>query len=168
MSARLPSARISSNRFNFASASGQALPLIVVVLALAAVSAFLLASLGGEVLRSARSQAAADTSALAGAASGERAARRVAERNGAELVSFAQKDALQSVGVARRPVAPASPAASGVEVEVRRDGWDSSAAAALGSLRPLSRSAERRFPSRLPVPLPASAARPSGVLAKHY
>ena len=169
----------SNNRLNLASASGQALPLIVLVLALAAVAAFLLASLGGEILRSARSQAAADASALAAAGTGERAASRVAERNGAELLSFVQKDTPQGATVTRQPVgaasssasasssavsaAPAaSAAAAGVEVEIRRDGWNSFAAAVFGSLRPWSSSAERRFPPRLTAsPLEADL-RPPG------
>ena len=173
MSAHFALGSDSNNRFKLASASGQALPLIVLVLALAAVAAFLLASLGGEILRSARSQAAADASALAAAGTGERAASRVAERNGAELLSFVQKDTPQGAAVTRQLAVSASSSASalssavsaapaGVEVEIRRDGWNSFAAAVFGSLRPWSSSAERRFPPRLTAsPLEADL-RPPG------
>ena len=181
MSARFVLGPDSNNRLNSVSASGQALPLTVVVLALAAVTAFLLASLGGEVLRAARSQAAADTSALAGAGAGERAARRVAERNGAELLSFTQKDTHPpavsfSAPATRAPsvsspsasssVSPAAVPSASVEVEVRREGWNSFAAAGLGSLKPLTRSVERRFPPGLTAspleadPLPAAYSQP--------
>lgn len=186
MSARFVLGPDSNNRLNSVSASGQALPLTVVVLALAAVAAFLLASLGGEVLRAARSQAAADTSALAGAGAGERAARRVAERNGAELLWFTQKDTRPPAAVSpavsfsapatRAPsvsspsasssVSPAAVPSASVEVEVRREGWNSFAAAGLGSLKPLTRSAERRFPPGLTAspleadPLPAAYSQP--------
>jgi hypothetical protein len=64
---------------------GQAVPLVLAVVALAVVVLLALAPLGRGADERARAQAAADAAALAGAAEGEEAAREVAEANGAEL-----------------------------------------------------------------------------------
>jgi len=67
---------------------GQAVPLVLAVVALAVVVLLALAPLGRRADERARAQAAADAAALAGAAEGEDAAREVAEANGAELLDW--------------------------------------------------------------------------------
>ena len=67
---------------------GQAVPLILAVVALAVVAMLALAPLGRRADERARAQAAADAAALAGAAEGEGAAREVADANGAELLDW--------------------------------------------------------------------------------
>lgn len=67
---------------------GQAVPLVLAVVALAVVLVLALVPLGRRVDQRARAQAAADAAALAGAAEGEAAAREVAEANDAELVDW--------------------------------------------------------------------------------
>lgn len=67
---------------------GQAVPLVLAVVALAVVVLLALAPLGRRADERARAQAAADAAALAGAAEGEDAAREVAEANGAELTDW--------------------------------------------------------------------------------
>lgn len=67
---------------------GQAVPLVLVVVALAVVLVLALVPLGRRVDQRARAQAAADAAALAGAAEGEVGARAVAEANEAELVDW--------------------------------------------------------------------------------
>jgi hypothetical protein len=64
---------------------GQAVPLVLAVVALAVVVLLALVPLGRAVAVKAQARAAADAAALAGAAEGEDAAREVAEANGAEL-----------------------------------------------------------------------------------
>lgn len=67
---------------------GQAAPLVLIAVLFAALSCLGLARLGAAAAGSARSQAAADAAALAGATDGEAAARRLAEANDATLVAF--------------------------------------------------------------------------------
>jgi hypothetical protein len=67
---------------------GQALPLIVVAVLVAAVAALALGRLGTRAIGSARAQTAADAAALAGVRGGYPAASRLAEANGARLVWF--------------------------------------------------------------------------------
>ena len=69
---------------------GQATPLLAVVVFVAGLVALGLARLGGEAVDHARATTAADAAALAGAAEGRAGATELAERNGAELVSFRQ------------------------------------------------------------------------------
>ena len=84
--------------------SGQALPILLVVVALAAVSIVAVAEFGVRLVHEARAQAAADAAALAGVMSGEQAALSVAARNGALLVSFRTDGSLVTVVVAIGPV----------------------------------------------------------------
>jgi hypothetical protein len=67
---------------------GQALPLIVVAVLVAAVAALALGRLGSRAIGSARAQTAADAAALAGVRGGYPEAARLATANGARLVSF--------------------------------------------------------------------------------
>jgi uncharacterized membrane protein len=73
--------------------AGQATPLVVAIVGLALLAAWLLAGLGAAALDRAKARTAADAAALAGAAEGERAAREIAEANGAVVVSFEQRGA---------------------------------------------------------------------------
>ncbi|HEX4979840.1 MAG TPA: M15 family metallopeptidase [Acidimicrobiales bacterium] len=68
--------------------AGQAIPLVVLLLVAAAGTLLVLGAYGHQLLRQARVQTAADAAALAGAASGARAAHVVAEANGATMVDF--------------------------------------------------------------------------------
>lgn len=67
--------------------NGQVFPLVVVLTALVAGVALLMAQLGAEAVQTARLQTAADAAALAGSSFGIDAAEKVAERNGAKVVS---------------------------------------------------------------------------------
>lgn len=69
--------------------SGQVVPLVLAVVAVAAAVLLLLGPLGRAAGDRARAAAAADLAALAGAAEGEAAAREVAAANGATLISWA-------------------------------------------------------------------------------
>lgn len=67
---------------------GQAVPLLLVAVLLAALCLGGLARLGGAAADRASAQAAADAAALAGAADGEVAAEQLAQANRAELVGY--------------------------------------------------------------------------------
>lgn len=67
---------------------GQAMPLVLAVVALAVVVVLALVPLARGVDDRARAQSAADAAALAGVAEGEEAAREVAAANGAELLGW--------------------------------------------------------------------------------
>jgi hypothetical protein len=67
---------------------GQALPLVVVSVLVAAVAALALGRLGIRAIGDARAQTAADAAALAGVRGGYPAAAQLATANGARLVSF--------------------------------------------------------------------------------
>lgn len=71
---------------------GQTLPLVVVVVVIAAGLVIGVARLGSNAVDQARAQTAADAAALAGAVEGETAARELAASNGATLVSFDERD----------------------------------------------------------------------------
>ena len=68
---------------------GQALPLLTVVVALAALVVVGLGRLGAVVVARAEAQTAADAAALAGALHGRAAAERLAAANGGGLVAWA-------------------------------------------------------------------------------
>lgn len=68
--------------------TGQAVPLVLAVIALAIVVLLALAPLADGAAQRAQARAAADAAALAGAAEGEAAARAMATANGAELVGW--------------------------------------------------------------------------------
>ena len=68
---------------------GQALPLLAVVVALAALIVLGLGRLGAVVVARAEAQTAADAAALAGARLGRSVAEELAAANGGSLVSFA-------------------------------------------------------------------------------
>ena len=67
---------------------GQAVPLIVMVLAAIAVAVVGTAQVGGRVVDRARAQTAADAAALAGVTGGRIAADELARRNGGSVVDF--------------------------------------------------------------------------------
>ena len=67
---------------------GQVLPLVVGIVAVAAVILLALVPLARAAAQRAEARTAADMAALAGAAEGEEAARDLAEDNGAELVEY--------------------------------------------------------------------------------
>lgn len=67
---------------------GQVLPLVLVILLVAAGGLLLLTHLGARAAAQARAQVAADAAALAGAAEGRDAAAALATANGAILESF--------------------------------------------------------------------------------
>lgn len=67
---------------------GQAMPLVLAVVALAVVVLLALVPLARATRQRAQANTAADAAALAGAAEGEDAAREVAEANGARLTDW--------------------------------------------------------------------------------
>ena len=67
---------------------GQAVPLALVVVALAILATAAIAELGGNVVDAGRARTAADAAALAGVEKGREASASVADENGAELVSW--------------------------------------------------------------------------------
>ena len=67
---------------------GQAMPLVLAVVALAVVVLLALVPVARAANERARARTAADAAALAGAAEGEEVAREVALANGAELVEW--------------------------------------------------------------------------------
>lgn len=67
---------------------GSVLPLVALVLVVAAGLVVAVGRVGGDVVVAARARAAADAAALAGALEGEGAARRLAGANGGRLVSY--------------------------------------------------------------------------------
>jgi hypothetical protein len=80
---------------------GQAVPLLLGVLAAGMVFLVALARVGVAAVEAAKARTAADAAALAGARDGHAAAAAVAGENGGELVSFAQagRDVLVTVRV---------------------------------------------------------------------
>jgi len=68
---------------------GQVLPLLAVVVALAALVVLGLGRLGAVVVARAEAQTAADAAALAGVLHGQASAQHLAEANGGRLVSWA-------------------------------------------------------------------------------
>ena len=78
---------------------GQVLPLVAVFMVLCGLAALALGRVGGRFVSQARASAAADAAALAGARSGEPAARKLASANGGQLVSFQQLGADVRVAV---------------------------------------------------------------------
>jgi hypothetical protein len=70
---------------------GQALPLVLLLLALAALGALLVSRTALVAADRARAQQAADAAALAGAAAGRPAADRIAARNGATIEHYEQR-----------------------------------------------------------------------------
>jgi hypothetical protein len=102
--------------------AGQALPLVLVVVAAAVGAMLLLGALGGRALLSARAQTAADAAALAGAAEGPEAASELARLNGSAPagVEGGVGDATVTVRVGgvdavARAQSPPAPGAVGVE-----------------------------------------------------
>jgi len=67
---------------------GQALPLLLLVLAITMVALMVIVRLGAVANDAARARTAADAAALTGAAEGRRAADHVARANAGELVSY--------------------------------------------------------------------------------
>lgn len=80
---------------------GQTVPLVLLLVALAAAAALVVAELGARAVHAADARTAADAAALAGAVGGEPAARAAAEANGGRLLDFRQRgaDALVTVEV---------------------------------------------------------------------
>jgi hypothetical protein len=105
---------------------GQVVPLLALVVVVAAGAAILLARVGGEVVDRARARNAADAAALAGVTGGRPAAAHVAAANGAVLDRFAgvgdQVEVTVHVG-ASRATARAAPG-GGADTEVA--GWRTS------------------------------------------
>jgi hypothetical protein len=94
---------------------GQATPLVAAVVVFAAIVAFALVRAGHVAVDSARARTAADAAALAGAADGRAAARRLASANGGRLVAYRAlgDDVLVEVdvgGVSARARARSAPA----------------------------------------------------------
>jgi D-alanyl-D-alanine carboxypeptidase len=79
--------------------TGQALPLITVIIAVAGLAAVVLAQLGGAAVARARAGGAADAAALAGAVDGRAAADDLARANGGSLVSFERRGPVVEVVV---------------------------------------------------------------------
>src|SRR5690606_32314418 len=78
---------------------GQALPLALVVLLMAAGVMLAVGALSEQAVADARARTAADAAALAGAAAGEAAAPAVAEDNGAAVVAYDEAGAQVRVAV---------------------------------------------------------------------
>jgi hypothetical protein len=95
--------------------AGQVLPLVALLVVLAAVTILLLGRLGAVAGEAAQARLAADAAALAGAVEGEAGARALAAANGGELVRFEVTTA-------------------GVVVEVRVGGSRATAAATVAPL----------------------------------
>jgi len=72
--------------------AGQVVPLVAVIVALAAIGVLLLGRVGEAQSARARARTAADAVALAGAADGRDAADEVASANGAEIVLWLVDD----------------------------------------------------------------------------
>jgi hypothetical protein len=70
---------------------GQAIPLLVAVLAIGAVVLMAIGHLGERAVDGARARTAADAAALAGAADGRRAAVALAGANGGTLVGYSER-----------------------------------------------------------------------------
>ena len=83
---------------------GQTVPLLVLLVALAGLVAVGLVEVAGAAARRASAEAAADATALAGAADGPDAARRVATANGARVVVYNETGVDVAVTVVRRGV----------------------------------------------------------------
>jgi Tfp pilus assembly protein PilV len=79
---------VDDDRGNRSRQAGQAMPLVLAVVALAVVVLLALVPLARASQQRAAARTAADAAALAGAAEGEAAAREVAAANGARLVSW--------------------------------------------------------------------------------
>lgn len=98
-----PPGRVIADR---ASSRGQVVPLIAVVLLLAALVGVGLVHVGAAAARQSLAQAAADAAALAGAEQGREAAAGLAAANGAELVGYREEvvalDAVDVEVVVRR------------------------------------------------------------------
>jgi uncharacterized membrane protein len=84
--------------------AGQMLPLVALMMVLAAATALAVGTGGRVVVARAQAQTAADAAALAGAAEGPEAARELADRNGATLVRFEVRSTDTLVEVAVGPV----------------------------------------------------------------
>lgn len=82
---------------------GSVVPLVALVVAVAAGAVMVGGRLGAAAVARAEAQTAADAAALAGAAEGEAAAREVAGANGARLVGFEELGADVRVRVERAP-----------------------------------------------------------------
>lgn len=78
---------------------GQALPLVILGLAVALLAVAVVVRFAHATDDAAEARTAADAAALAGAAEGEAAARRLAEENGGELVRFRLDGAVVEVDV---------------------------------------------------------------------
>src|SRR5262245_10013721 len=104
---------------------GQALPLVVLLVALAGAACLVVGSVGGRAAAAARARSAADAAALAGAAEGPDAAREVARLNGsgATVVSGGVGDVTVRVPVgsataSARAVGPVSAGGRGLVPEL--------------------------------------------------
>jgi hypothetical protein len=93
---------------------GQAMPLVLAVVALAVVVLLALVPLARAGHERAAARTAADAAALAGAAEGESAAREMADANGAELVAWRSEGTDVWVVVVR--------GGARAEAKARRDG----------------------------------------------
>lgn len=78
---------------------GQVMPLVAAMLALATMVLLAMVPVGRALGERTQARTSADAAALAGAASGEDAARRLARANGGELESFSTEDATVVVRV---------------------------------------------------------------------
>jgi putative Flp pilus-assembly TadE/G-like protein len=70
---------------------GQAVPLALVVVAIAVIVMLAIAELGGNVVDGGRARTAADAAALAGVEGGREASERVAAGNGASVVAWTSR-----------------------------------------------------------------------------
>lgn len=77
--------------------SGQALPLLLIAVTLAALTMIGVGKLGSRMIARQRAQAAADATALAGVTHGDAGARQVAASNSATLVSLSIEDTPEGV-----------------------------------------------------------------------
>ncbi|HQV57539.1 MAG TPA: hypothetical protein PKV27_05980 [Ilumatobacteraceae bacterium] len=77
--------------------SGQAIPLLLIVVTLAALTLVGVGKLGSRMIARQRAQAAADATALAGVTLGDAGARQVAASNSATVVSLAIDEAADGV-----------------------------------------------------------------------
>ncbi|MEZ5246804.1 MAG: pilus assembly protein TadG-related protein [Acidimicrobiales bacterium] len=78
---------------------GQALPLLLVALAVALIAVAVVARFGSITDEAARARTAADAAALAGVAEGRTAARQLAEANGGVLVDYVDEGSTVEVVV---------------------------------------------------------------------
>ena len=127
--------------------AGQAMPLVLVVVAASVGAMLLLGALGGRALLSAKAQTAADAAALAGAAEGPEAADELARLNGS--ASAGVEGGVGDATVTAR--------VGGVDAVARAQSPPAPGAVAVQGLTPAMQAAVTRAGALLGAPVPISS-----------